>query len=481
LHRRGQHRRSPTTQGEDREEGREAERHHHRKCTGVSTARALPGACAGRTGGALATCIEERVNCRVCLSLNLLDDLAVDCDSFDDGQLNVSCPRETFTLKSPAEGADTPGTAGVTAAAYPKIVTQFGGSDVNLNKAMFTRFRLSPTATEPDAILILVPGFEGGANDFKILAENLIPRVFAEDDLVLEIWAYDRRSNQLETRSASTSPRRTTTPRSGSTGSLAASSPCRSHRSWSPAPTAARSSTTRRPRPHSSPIGRRSPSRATSTPSSRRRAPSPRTTTSSSAATRPAPGSRHATPPPTSTSPARARTTGLRQAARPRPARGPGRRTARAPLTNDTLDRIEAKFDGGLFGAVRDNGRCATAPRRAPSHRGHRLHRPDAAQVHAGDHCVLVLGDPQPRILAAVEPPRSGPSDPDTGRSSSGGPGLGRQQRHRQGSRPGGAAALPLATVYGGIGTFIDDDGFIAGLAFFVATSVGATGRWWGR
>ena len=38
---------------------------------------------------------------------------------------------------------------------------------------------------------------------------------------------------------------------------------------------------------------------------------------------------------------------------------GGGGSTGGAPLTADTLDRIEAKFDGGLFGAVRDNaGRC---------------------------------------------------------------------------------------------------------------------------
>src|SRR5262249_56166541 len=42
---------------------------------------------------------------------------------------------------------------------------------------------------------------------------------------------------------------------------------------------------------------------------------------------------------------------------------GDGGTTAGAPLTNDTLDRIEAKFDGGLFGAVRDNpGRCVDGP-----------------------------------------------------------------------------------------------------------------------
>ena len=38
---------------------------------------------------------------------------------------------------------------------------------------------------------------------------------------------------------------------------------------------------------------------------------------------------------------------------------GGGGSTSGPALTADTLDRIEAKYDGGLFGAVRDNaGRC---------------------------------------------------------------------------------------------------------------------------
>ena len=38
---------------------------------------------------------------------------------------------------------------------------------------------------------------------------------------------------------------------------------------------------------------------------------------------------------------------------------GGGASTSATPLSADTLDRIEAKFDGGLFGAVRDNApRC---------------------------------------------------------------------------------------------------------------------------
>ena len=42
-----------------------------------------------------------------------------------------------------------------------------------------------------------MPGFEGGAAGFKPLAENLIARAVAQS-FELEVWAVDRRSNQLE-------------------------------------------------------------------------------------------------------------------------------------------------------------------------------------------------------------------------------------------------------------------------------------------
>ena len=70
---------------------------------------------------------------------------------------------------------------------------------------------------------------------------------------------------------------------------------------------------------------------------------------------------------------------------------GGGGSTGGTPLTADTLDRIEAKFDGGLFGAVRDNARPLRRRHDAvhDRDRGGRLRRPDAAEVHAADHRVL--------------------------------------------------------------------------------------------
>jgi hypothetical protein len=58
----------------------------------VQLDRAFPGECFWALGAQeVADCIDERVECRVCLMLNQMDDLSVDCDEFDDGLLNVSC------------------------------------------------------------------------------------------------------------------------------------------------------------------------------------------------------------------------------------------------------------------------------------------------------------------------------------------------------------------------------------------------------
>ena len=145
--------------------------------------------------------------------------------------------------------------------------------------------------------------------------------------------------------------------------------------------------------------------------------------------------------------------------------------TGGAPLTDDTLDRIEAKFDGGLFGAVRDNA-AALRRRHDAVHdrdRGDRLRRPDAAEVHAADHRLLGRRRPaqpaHPRRRSRSSPSRASPI-PNTGQAIiSGRPGLAGQQRRRQGARPRHADALPPATVEGGIGSFLDDDGSIAQFA----------------
>ena len=83
----------------------------------------------------------------------------------------------------------------------PKLLAQFGAGGPDLNQAVYTRYYLSNAAElQPDAILVLMPGFEGGATNFAVLADQLIPRIRDEATMVIEIWAMDRRSELLEDR-----------------------------------------------------------------------------------------------------------------------------------------------------------------------------------------------------------------------------------------------------------------------------------------
>ncbi len=105
---------------------------------------------------------------------------------------------ETIDLPSAARPAFTPGSPGVTVT-NPDLIAQFGTDQINLNNARYTRYILSDQADQqPDAIVVLVPGFEGGASTFAVLAESLARRAKRDASLVVEVWAIDRRSNQLE-------------------------------------------------------------------------------------------------------------------------------------------------------------------------------------------------------------------------------------------------------------------------------------------
>lgn len=109
-----------------------------------------------------------------------------------------SFSQVTVAVPSEATPAFTPGTAGVVVD-NEKLITQFGTADIDLNKAHYTRYFLSDQdGAQPDAIVVLVPGFEGGAATFYLLAENLLRRAATQSGLVLEVWAIDRRSSALE-------------------------------------------------------------------------------------------------------------------------------------------------------------------------------------------------------------------------------------------------------------------------------------------
>ncbi len=64
-----------------------------KSCAGLDYATLFPGECSGEaTLADLETCLEQRVECRVCLALNQADNLDRSCDEFDDGLFNGSCP-----------------------------------------------------------------------------------------------------------------------------------------------------------------------------------------------------------------------------------------------------------------------------------------------------------------------------------------------------------------------------------------------------
>lgn len=119
-------------------------------------------------------------------------------DGSDGAAIGRVFSQATVDLPSAATPAYTPGTPGVVVS-NEKMIKQFGGADINLNKARYTRYFLSDRdGQQPDGIVVLVPGFEGGAATFYVLAENLLRRALEQQNLVLEVWAIDRRSSQLE-------------------------------------------------------------------------------------------------------------------------------------------------------------------------------------------------------------------------------------------------------------------------------------------
>jgi len=90
----------------------------------------------------------------------------------------------------------TPGSGLPGEMATPAKVTQLLGPHPDLNTIHTLRTRLVGAASAPRAILIVVPGFLGSAATFAPLAEQLVRNMNG----MLEVWAVDRRPNQLEDR-----------------------------------------------------------------------------------------------------------------------------------------------------------------------------------------------------------------------------------------------------------------------------------------
>jgi len=72
-----------------------------KKCAGITTP--LDALVPGCAPGVTAACIDQKIECRVCLALNALDGLTRDCDEFDDGLANGSCIAEECEVLNAAE------------------------------------------------------------------------------------------------------------------------------------------------------------------------------------------------------------------------------------------------------------------------------------------------------------------------------------------------------------------------------------------
>ncbi|HYB97692.1 MAG TPA: hypothetical protein VEC57_01020 [Candidatus Limnocylindrales bacterium] len=105
---------------------------------------------------------------------------------------------QSVSIPSSADPAHTPdGTPANAVEVGGSLYRQFGSTIFNLNNASYVRY-FAPGAGDPDAVLVLVPGFAGGAHSLKIVAEKMVAKAAADGNIVLEVWAFDRRTDQLE-------------------------------------------------------------------------------------------------------------------------------------------------------------------------------------------------------------------------------------------------------------------------------------------
>jgi len=62
-----------------------------KKCAAETVSSTFPGRCSTASLSTLAFCLDALAECRLCLAINAIDGLNVDCDLFDDNSANESC------------------------------------------------------------------------------------------------------------------------------------------------------------------------------------------------------------------------------------------------------------------------------------------------------------------------------------------------------------------------------------------------------
>ncbi len=104
---------------------------------------------------------------------------------------------ESLELSTPGyRQPQTPGSGLPGEMATPAKAAALLGPSPDLNQVSYLRTRLADAIAPPRAILIVVPGFLGSAATFAPMAEQLVRSMNG----LLEVWAVDRRPNQLEDR-----------------------------------------------------------------------------------------------------------------------------------------------------------------------------------------------------------------------------------------------------------------------------------------
>lgn len=397
------------------------------------------------------------------------------CDTADCSCVSVA--GEKVDVRSQAEPADTPGSPDVTVDPASKLAIQFDGTSIDLNNSTYTRYHIDSRRLQPDAVLILVPGFEGGASDFQPLAEQLLPRALRESDLVLEVWAYDRRTDQLEDRSGLILAEQMSDEQMALDWLFGEELGLTLHpeldrraviynsqddiaflANWTPLVFSLDIDAVVEAAAEASKGNVFLGGHSAGTGFAARYASTDFELDGGGSA-----------------DPGYTKLKGLVLL------EGGGGSTLGNTPTEDTLDRIEARFDGGLFAAVRDGEpRCTDGtPCTLDTESADCGHLANSKCTPSTLAYAEVPGVLNTRVLASIEPAAiQARSDPDSGQIILQVPQGGIPGNTALARVPdlGGLVLLPQATVMGGVGSFVDDDGIIAPQAPFVAMSVGFRG-----
>jgi pimeloyl-ACP methyl ester carboxylesterase len=385
---------------------------------------------------------------------------------------------ETLNIPSTAQPAETPGSSGVDASGYPNLVTQFGTTDVDLNNATYTRFYYQPDGVQPDAILILIPGFEAGATFFKMMAENLIGRAL-EGGTRVEIWAFDRRGHQLEDLVGQDIAAAALDPQIALDWYFGGELGLVLHPDLVAGPN-------RRAVFHDTHADTAFMANWTELVFSRDIDAVVEAARSVASNENVFLGGHSAGTGFT----ARYASTDFDEGAGVDAGYsklrglvlldGGGGSSSGTPLSADALDRIEDKADGGLFFAVRDDApRCVDGtPCTVATEATDCAAKGNATCTEPTNAYAVVPGVLNPRIIATGDISSiQAALDPNTGQSlasvDQGAPGNNAVAVVPDLAILGG---LGVGTAYGGLGAFLDDDGLVASLSTFLATSLGAPG-----